>query len=370
MNCFSEIQPCTSASLIQTRAPSEISVRESTPVRVIVAPLMQKPLRISREEWRIMKEQAELLIQSLTQVCLLTADDNSNEGAECFNHSANKINELIFLARSENALFKDTPIEEACDLVWNYKEKVNAFTNVPDFQYSNKSADDGYQLPHYVRFAISTSTVFKYPKLLSLKRIPTTKKSYFSPGEQALLALGLKYFYRVPLGRRGSEEGKYQYICKTLLPYRTPVQIRVHIKNARQSPVTARTSVGKHLMAAISGNWNPDNASFFQFTRISDLPIDWKKELQPLWLQELASCRIYKKFADCILATFCIRNNRLVPASDQNTSETKTFFKSLVMPLEKEKSLPVHKVVWDKAEGLLLFKRITESFPDILRSLE
>uniref|UniRef100_A0AC34QJW6 Uncharacterized protein n=1 Tax=Panagrolaimus sp. JU765 TaxID=591449 RepID=A0AC34QJW6_9BILA len=335
------------------------------------ASFLQKPVKIKLKEWKMMKQQAEILIQVLAQTCVMTAHKEDSISQDIFNRTAANANQLALLARNGNPLFKNTMIEEACNMIFDYKEKLPKIMSAPQYLYNyadnRKINDENAEMPHPILFAIATSPIFKFPEFLFSIRTPP-KNDFFSMGEQMLLALGLTYFKSVPLARRQFDDGKYQLIHRTLLPAKTPLQIRVHLKNVKRSERTFQSKVGRALLAASEGEWDPDaDALFFTFDSLSGVPIDWPKKQQPRWLQELANCRIYRKYADCILGAFLVRNNKLVPAKTYDLGGVYT--NGILLNLDKEPDLPQERLIKDEADRLIKLTNIMAVIPNALTLL-
>lgn len=327
--------------------------------------LYQRPLQITKKEWKIIQQQADILVQLLAQTCLITVNKEDNLNVGVFNDGTNCLTTLVHEARKGNPIFQNTLVEEAYNLVFDYQEKDPKIMNIPELSFQkNPTNERGDDLPHCIKYAISISKVFKYPTLFFGQKNCATKKDFFSSGEQMLLALGLKYFEKFKLARRMNEYGKYQRINEYLLPFRTCLQIRVHIKNVRKSQFR-HSKLGKILVAAADNNWNPDvNPIFFNFKRSDYLPIDWSKSDQPRWLQNIAECRIYRKYADCILGSTLVRHNKMVPATSYMLGGD--YLNPVILNLNIEDTLPKERFVKDPNDNIIRLTNILTIIPNAL----
>lgn len=223
--------PASAASLAeQSEAEIFQEATESVHDEILAQPT---PRQIQQLE-----EQMRMHVQLLTQMCLLCS--NNEHLASNFKMADTLLREIgIFASRplqppGKRSMFMTCNLSQAIQLLNTLSPRTSGTPVKTTTTHALRKNKTKGQVPSHARDILLDSPVFIYPDLLPTSRMYSQlhdpfKKVIFFPSEDHLLALGLEQF--VP-PRSCSFSSAYLRLIRTfLLPVKTEVQIKVHVKN-------------------------------------------------------------------------------------------------------------------------------------------
>uniref|UniRef100_UPI00358EE453 GON-4-like protein n=1 Tax=Myxine glutinosa TaxID=7769 RepID=UPI00358EE453 len=183
-----------------------------------------------------LQQQMQQHVQLLAQMYLLVAwhpklhdeAELSKTFLEELSHFA-KVSQMSYQSKVPGfrTTFQACNLEDAVSLLRNYTEELQKSEHNIYTGYSFRKLGKAGPLAHRTAMTIASSSVFMYPELLPTRMLkPASKKqkTFFTKGEDNLLALGLKHF-------EGSSNPK-ALISQYLMSFKSPQQIYIRIKNA------------------------------------------------------------------------------------------------------------------------------------------
>lgn len=185
-----------------------------------------------------LEEQMRMHVQLLAQTCLLCS--NNDQLTSQF-----RMGEMLLRELERFALRPmQSPERQSTFMACNLRQAVELLDRMPCGNKQGTPVKLGArgtrrnpkrgQVPFHVRDMLVDSPVFIYPELLPLSRMYSPlsdpyKKVIFYPSEDHLVALGLEQFMPP---RTNAFYCSYLRLVRTfLVPVKTEVQIRVHVKN-------------------------------------------------------------------------------------------------------------------------------------------
>ncbi|XP_077514637.1 gon-4 like protein muscle wasted isoform X4 [Amblyomma americanum] len=220
----------TIGSADQSEAEIFLEATESVQDEILAQPT---PRQIQQLE-----EQMRMHVQLLAQMCVLCS--NSEHLTSNFEMAQTLLRELArFASRpmsppERQSLFMACNLRPAVQMLDSMPHRGSGGTPVKMSTRVLRRNRLKNQVPSHARDILLDSPVFMYPHLLPLSRMYSPlhdplKKVIFFPSEDHLLALGLEQF--VP-PRCCSFSTAYLRLIRTfLLPVKTEIQIKVHVKN-------------------------------------------------------------------------------------------------------------------------------------------
>ncbi|XP_037511393.1 GON-4-like protein isoform X1 [Rhipicephalus sanguineus] len=243
-----------------------------------------------------LEEQMRMHVQLLAQMCLLCS--NNEHLASNFEMARKLLKELgHFAARplqppGKISLFNTCNLPQAIRMLDSLSQRPPGTTPAKATSRSAGKKKMKGQVPSHARDILLDSPVFIYPDLLPISRMYSQlhdpfKKVIFFPSEDHLLALGLEQF--VP-PRFSSFSVAYLRLIRTfLLPVKTEVQIKVHVKNIIYKKLGDENPIKYWHIHKVAPPlvWEPHPIELRSIVPPSRRPL----EILPMWMQVQLSVR-------------------------------------------------------------------------------
>lgn len=255
-----------------------------------------------------LEEQMRMHVQLLAQMCLLCS--NSEHLGKIFDMAKKLLRELGCFATRQlqpperRSLFMTCNLLPAIRLLDNISPRPTGTTPVKMTSRTLRKSKVKGQVPNHVRDILLESPVFIYPDLLPTSRMYSPlhdpfKKVIFFPSEDHLLALGLEQF--VP-PRCCSFSSAYLRLIRTfLLPVKTEVQIKVHVKNIIYKKIGEENPVKYWHVHKVAPPlvWEPHPIELRSLVPPSKRPL----EQLPMWMQLHLSLRPTRRVMPSLAGT-------------------------------------------------------------------
>ncbi|XP_049269496.1 GON-4-like protein isoform X2 [Rhipicephalus sanguineus] len=243
-----------------------------------------------------LEEQMRMHVQLLAQMCLLCS--NNEHLSSNFEMARKLLKELgHFAARplqppGKISLFNTCNLPQAIRMLDSLSQRPPGTTPAKATSRSAGKKKMKGQVPSHARDILLDSPVFIYPDLLPISRMYSQlhdpfKKVIFFPSEDHLLALGLEQF--VP-PRFSSFSVAYLRLIRTfLLPVKTEVQIKVHVKNIIYKKLGDENPIKYWHIHKVAPPlvWEPHPIELRSIVPPSKRPL----EILPMWMQVQLSLR-------------------------------------------------------------------------------
>ncbi|XP_075746447.1 gon-4 like protein muscle wasted isoform X2 [Rhipicephalus microplus] len=243
-----------------------------------------------------LEEQMRMHVQLLAQMCLLCS--NNEHLSKNFDMAKTLLKELgIFASRplpppKKQSLFNTCNLPQAIRMLESLPQRPPVATPVKGTSNSARKKKMRGQVPSHARDILLDSPVFIYPDLLPTSRMYSPlhdpfKKVIFFPSEDHLLALGLEQF--VP-PRSCSFSSAYLRLIRTfLLPVKTEIQIKVHVKNIIYKKIGVGNPIKYWHIHKVAPPlvWEPHPIELRSLVPPSKRPL----EILPMWMQVQLSLR-------------------------------------------------------------------------------
>ncbi|XP_075537800.1 gon-4 like protein muscle wasted isoform X2 [Dermacentor variabilis] len=242
-----------------------------------------------------LEEQMRMHVQLLAQMCLLCS--NSEHLAKNFEMASKLLRELGHFATRQlqppgrQSLFMTCNLPQAIRMVDNISQRPTGTPVKMTTRTLRRNKLKG-QVPSHIRDILLESPVFIYPDLLPTSRMYSQlhdpfKKVIFFPSEDHLLALGLEQF--VPPRCCSFSSAYLRFIRTFLLPVKTEVQIKVHVKNIIYKKIGEENPVKYWHIHKVAPplEWEPHPIELRSLVPPSKRPL----EQLPMWMQLHLSSR-------------------------------------------------------------------------------
>ncbi|XP_054932582.1 uncharacterized protein mute isoform X2 [Dermacentor andersoni] len=242
-----------------------------------------------------LEEQMRMHVQLLAQMCLLCS--NSEHLAKNFDMASKLLRELGHFATRQlqppgrQSLFMTCNLPQAIRMVDNISQRPTGTPVKMTTRTLRRSKLKG-QVPSHIRDILLESPVFIYPDLLPTSRMYSQlhdpfKKVIFFPSEDHLLALGLEQF--VPPRCCSFSSAYLRFIRTFLLPVKTEIQIKVHVKNIIYKKIGEENPVKYWHIHKVAPplEWEPHPIELRSLVPPSKRPL----EQLPMWMQLHLSSR-------------------------------------------------------------------------------
>ncbi|XP_065311734.1 uncharacterized protein mute isoform X2 [Dermacentor albipictus] len=242
-----------------------------------------------------LEEQMRMHVQLLAQMCLLCS--NSEHLAKNFEMARKLLRELGHFATRQleppgrQSLFMTCNLPQAIRMVDNISHRPTGTPVKMTTRTLRRNKLKG-QVPSHIRDILLESPVFIYPDLLPTSRMYSQlhdpfKKVIFFPSEDHLLALGLEQF--VPPRCCSFSSAYLRFIRTFLLPVKTEVQIKVHVKNIIYKKIGEENPVKYWHIHKVAPplEWEPHPIELRSLVPPSKRPL----EQLPMWMQLHLSMR-------------------------------------------------------------------------------
>lgn len=245
-----------------------------------------------------LEEQMRMHVQLLAQTCLLCS--NSDQLTSYFRMGSMLLRELErFAVRplrppERQSLFMACNLRQAVELLDRMPcgNKLGTPMKLGSRGAARRNEKRGQAVPFHVRDTLADSPVFIYPELLPLCRMYSPlsdpyKKVIFYPSEDHLVALGLEQF--MPPWTNAYYCSYLRLIRTFLVPVKTEVQIRVHVKNIIYKKIGEENPIKYWYMHKVAPPqvWEERSIDLYNLLPPSKQP----PEHLPMWMRLFLAAR-------------------------------------------------------------------------------
>ncbi|PAV56278.1 hypothetical protein WR25_15706 [Diploscapter pachys] len=253
-----------------------------------------KPVKFRPQELDQLKEQLLAHVQLLTQFVILTTYSDQLQNVR--NEAQMMINELDdhSMAGGHDSIFNIETLPEAlvsCHDILSIIQIPNDRVNWLTVSHPNNYVNDGnplYAPRPEAALVLSRSRAIRFPDLVPpcQPRIFVYPLNKFTNEENLLYAMGLMQFGHLPThaGLYGIGYTSYALIQKNFLPIKTELQIKNHLRNAKNSTAVDKNPAMKILWQAATGVCQLVFQHEKRIQRL-DTMSEWPKQLQPIWFE-------------------------------------------------------------------------------------
>ncbi|XP_039623540.1 GON-4-like protein isoform X1 [Polypterus senegalus] len=250
------------------------------------------PLFLNEQQKLQLQQQMQQHVQLLTQICMLTTSVPSLQTEA--NTTRLFLNELLSFAESKEmanrlldqnfcSAFRPCNLQGSLSLLEEFDRSVQdgqVVESSPQKSKNAKSKGNTYPvLPRKVAWHLATRKEFLYPELLpqcSMDPLLHNRKhkTFFSKGEDCLLALGLKHFSETQNAR--------QLISKYLLPGKTAKQLKFRIQKMSRPRAPENDIKFYQMFKAVRPLPKP---CLIVFPWQAKPPVEREESILPFWLR-------------------------------------------------------------------------------------